>query len=42
MKCFQGGKIYKKIPVPFWAGQMTKENIAKSIMLLKLKGQADV
>jgi hypothetical protein len=41
MKFFQGGKIYKKLTVPFWAGQITKEDIAKFMKLLKLKGQAD-
>jgi hypothetical protein len=35
------GIIHKDVPVPFYAGQMTKDNIEELISLFKIKGHAD-
>jgi hypothetical protein len=39
MKFVHGGKIWKNLPVPFWAGQMTEDDIGIFMKLFKIKCQ---
>jgi hypothetical protein len=41
MPFVHGGIIHKDVPVPLYAGQMTKENIEELMSMFKIKGHGD-